>query len=684
MNMKTELIIYIGDLTHNYMKVANETMPLGVAYIKTYLEKKLGSHVRCKLFRYPDKILAAIDQTPPDVIMVSNYVWNEALSLFALKYAKSINPKVLTVMGGPNFPLETKKQETWIRNQSDLDIFIIGEGEKPAFHLISAFIENGASIKQVKNIDFDSSIFIRPDGSFHKGKWNSNLQDLNEIPSPYLSGDLDEFFDGKLAPIMETIRGCPFTCSFCVQGTEYYKKLRRFSLERLGKEVEYIGKKIFTETPTMGFLCMADSNFGMFKEDVEYSKFVGQVQNKYNWPTFIDATTGKNKKDTILETVSNLNGALVMYTSVQSMNPETLKNVKRRNIKIDTMRELQQEAKRRGIKTLTETILGLPGETFENHKEGLFELIDMGIEQYSNHQFMILKGSELEQTEELDKFGIKTKFRILPRNWGQYRSQKIFEIEEIAYETGSLPFSDYLRARQFHLVMMIYYNGSYFEPLIRFLAENGVDIIDWLNQVDNLVYKDGDQEIRNLFDAFLSETKNELFESQQDCVEFYSDENNFKKLKRGELGGNLIMKYRTIANFHNWESIVKYGFNCARKILNEKGINKSLDLFLCIDNIEAFIFNWISHGQTKCEFLSKSETNLDYQIENWIKDNYVRDLSYYLDSKSKKVQFKLSKESSRIISNAFDVYGDDILGKAKLCTRVNYNDFIKEVERTPN
>ena len=39
-----------------------------------------------------------------------------------------------------------------------------------------------------------------------------------------VTGVLDEFFDGKLAPLLETNRGCPFQCTFCVQGVRWYTK----------------------------------------------------------------------------------------------------------------------------------------------------------------------------------------------------------------------------------------------------------------------------------------------------------------------------------------------------------------------------------------------------------------------------------------------------------------------------
>ena len=80
--------------------------------------------------------------------------------------------------------------------------------------------------------------------------------------SPYLNGMLDKFFDGKLTPFIETNRGCPFTCSFCHTGADYYHKLNKFSQERVKAEIEYVGKKANELGITN--LHMADVNFGMY------------------------------------------------------------------------------------------------------------------------------------------------------------------------------------------------------------------------------------------------------------------------------------------------------------------------------------------------------------------------------------------------------------------------------------
>ena len=54
---------------------------------------------------------------------------------------------------------------------------------------------------------------------------------------------LAKFFDGKLTPFIETNRGCPFKCSFCHTGADYFHKLNKFSQDRVKAEIEYVGKK---------------------------------------------------------------------------------------------------------------------------------------------------------------------------------------------------------------------------------------------------------------------------------------------------------------------------------------------------------------------------------------------------------------------------------------------------------
>ena len=669
------LKIYIADLTHNYVIVSNETMPLGVAYIKAYLEKYLGDKVDCKLFRYPDVLIKCIKKETPDVLMLSNYVWNEALGYFIISQAKKHNPSICTIMGGPNFHLDREKQEEYLRRHFNLDFYILGEGEVPSVNIIKTFIDCNLSIERLKKYEIPSCICIKPDNSFQPLKWQPGLRDLDEIPSPWLSGYLDEFFDGNLAPIIETSRGCPFTCSYCVQGTELYNNIRRFPFDRIKEEILYIAEKINQKSPDVGCLRIADSNFGMFNDDVEVSKIINVVQRKYGWPTFIHASTGKNRKDLILKTVLNLKGALVMFNSVQSMNPVVLANIKRKDIDPVIMRDIQQQAQKIGVKTLTETILSLPGETFESHRDGLFQLIELGVKEFTNYQCMMLKGSQLETKEARDRFKIETCYRVLPRNFGVYDKSKVFEVEEVISSTGTLPFSDYLKARRLHLVLIIYYNGSRFEPLVRLLQNYNIGILSWLNLLFENMGNAGEKVVA-LFGDYLEETANESFDSRGSCVEFYTEEDSFQGLLRGEVGENLIMKYLSIATFLIWEDVVRYAFASAKKILNEKDVGKGVYDFL--NSLEMFVCHRLASGESTDQILSNVEGPISYDINAWMNDNYCASFKKYRFESFRKAQFYLPEERYKILKNALNVYGEDIIGKTKLVTRIQYSDQLKE------
>ena len=88
--------------------------------------------------------------------------------------------------------------------------------------------------------------------------------ELDNIPSPYLTGILDKFFDGKLSPMIQTNRGCPFSCSFCVDGSPEVMKVNNFSIERVNSEINYIATHVPEETRSMFII---DLNFGMIPRD---------------------------------------------------------------------------------------------------------------------------------------------------------------------------------------------------------------------------------------------------------------------------------------------------------------------------------------------------------------------------------------------------------------------------------
>jgi hypothetical protein len=93
--------------------------------------------------------------------------------------------------------------------------------------------------------------------------------------------------------------------------------------------------------------------------------------------------------------------------SVQSMNDDTLKAIKRKNMEINKIADHLELSRKYNVPTYTEVILGLPEETLETWKAGIGKILDMGQDTIDVWFGMLLENSELNSLESRTKYGIK-------------------------------------------------------------------------------------------------------------------------------------------------------------------------------------------------------------------------------------------------------------------------------------
>lgn len=662
--------VYLTDLRYNWSGVlANDCMPLGVAYMKAVMDRE-EPEIESRLFVYPDALLHALKTHPPDVLMVSNYVWNEALSLQFGRIAKRLRPETLVVMGGPNISIEPERQIEYFRQHPELDLYVLGEGDFLACEVVRHLMDAGKSIKKLGEREIPSAIFRGPDGLPKRTLAGTRHKEVDEIPSPWLTGIQDEFFDGKLAPMIETNRGCPFTCTFCVQGTGWYTKVHNFSKERMREEIQYIARRIHERSPKMGTLRIADSNYGMYERDTEISSYIGEVQREYGWPTFIDATTGKNRPDRIIKSLEQVGGALVLYQAVQSLDEDVLRKVKRQTIKLAAYEQLQVHMRGRGLRSNSDLILGLPGESLQTHLKSLHRLLDSNIDQLHNFQAMMLKGAELESRESREQFKFETRYRVLPKNFGIYDGEMVFDVEEIIVATDTLPFDDYVTARKHHLVSSAFWNDSWFDVLVQYAKSFGIKCSEWWAAILPAM-ESGAPEIRGFLDDFVAETLNELFPTREACVRFYGEAVNFERLRKGEIGDNLMYRYRAIASFWIWEAVCQTAMDSTRQLLERQAVPAQHPLF---DEFWADLHKFVqlrhASGKSTREILSPRRATLRYDFPRWIGEGCPADFGACRLPKPAQFEFRLSEESAREMTAAFQVWGTEIKSLSKLVTRI--------------
>jgi radical SAM superfamily enzyme YgiQ (UPF0313 family) len=675
MNNK-KLKVYLCDLTYDTIVLVSDTIPINIGFIGSYIKKKFGKDVEISLFKYPDEAIQEIKSNPPDMLGLSNYSWNSNLSEYVASIAKKVNPNIVTIQGGTNFPHQENLQKDFLLARPNTDIYTILEAERSCSNIVKRILENYYDRKKIFEKPIDGCIFIDPESYKSKNKTIirgailERIKDLDEIPSPYLTGILDKFFDGKLTPFIETNRGCPFTCSFCHTGNFYYHKLNKFSEDRVRAEVEYIGKRV--GKPGITNLLLADVNFGMYPGDKKTCEFLVESKEKYGWPLQIMGTTGKNNKKRVTEITKILGNMFGITMAMQSMNERVLKNIERSNIKLDHMIEVNNNLRNEGKVTHVELILPLPGETKETFIEGLNSILNANTSCVCIYTLMMLHGTKFKDPKYRKQFGYKIKFRIVPLDFGEYEGQKIFEYEEVGVETKDLSFDDYLFLRSLSLLVESLYNGKLFNEFFKYASLFGIQP----GTMIKILYENistAPKNIQKIMNDFIAETKNELWDSEEDLLNYYKKDENYLKLKKGEVGGNLIYKYKSKNIFEAVSDWIDFFEKQILETIKQKQQNiASIQLIKSeISEISNFCRLKINGLLNTNADTKPIDSNFQFDILKWIDEGYKKRVCEYKNSfEKKKLYFQLTSDQIKIQDDVFKRYGTDINALSKIVTRV--------------
>jgi len=376
-----------------------------------------------------------------DIICFSLYVWNAQYSYALAKKLKQLNPKCITIWGGPELPITHKDV---FEKHPYIDYIIKKEGE-------IVFADLLGDIDNAKNI---KGLLINDNGKIIDTGDSIRINNLDILPSPYLTGVFDNLIQDnpqvEWNAVIETNRGCPYQCTFCDWGSLTYSKIKQIPLQRVFDEIEWFGSnKIYN-------LYFADANFGIFlKRDNSIADMLISTEGKYGYPKTHTMTWAKNQKTETLEIVKKLS-TKNLTVSAQSMSVDVLDNIKRRNLDQHRMVEIFEKCEQAGVRPETEMILGLPGETLQSWKQGIYHLLECG-----NHtgiqiyQCQLLENSELnlEQTLEYEIQSVD----VYDNLQSKVEDSDIEEIIRVVKSTKDMPFDTMLEACMFNAFMQSYH-----------------------------------------------------------------------------------------------------------------------------------------------------------------------------------------------------------------------------------
>ncbi len=164
-----------------------------------------------------EAFVADILSHEPAVVGLCCYIWNITLTEQAVRLLKAARPQLPIVLGGPEVSYCTGQV---FRRLPEVDAIISGEGELP-FALLCESILTGNPVPD--NLGIALPGMPEPASYTPCGDW----------PSPY-SDDYFSALKGRIA-YLETSRGCPFRCAFCLSGR--CGGVRFLPMDRVKKEL---------------------------------------------------------------------------------------------------------------------------------------------------------------------------------------------------------------------------------------------------------------------------------------------------------------------------------------------------------------------------------------------------------------------------------------------------------------
>lgn len=293
-----------------------------------------------------DSFAQKIINEKPQVVAFSTYIWNVTKTIEICRIIKK-NHNCTIVLGGPEVAY---RQKDVLEKYDFIDSVLAGEGE----WTFPDFLDNlNGDLSLVAGLSYrgNSEIITIPEKEY-----------TATPPSPFT----DEFFknlNGRISYI-ETSRGCPYRCAFCLSGR--CSPLRFFDLERVKKDIVKLAN---SGTQTVKFV---DRTFNAnARRANEILLFIKENYGKEipQNVCFHFEIAGDILKESTLEILSTMpEGAVQLEIGMQSFNEETLKTINRKTNTKQLIENIKKLISFNNMHIHIDLIAGLTGEDLESFK----------------------------------------------------------------------------------------------------------------------------------------------------------------------------------------------------------------------------------------------------------------------------------------------------------------------------
>jgi radical SAM superfamily enzyme YgiQ (UPF0313 family) len=329
-------------------KISNHGLRMVEATLRASRVEDLQIEVLDLVDARPDDLLDEILEIDPDIVGFSAYLWSFPTFDRVARELRQQDASRVIVFGGPSARPAMLNLTPFHPLREAVDVLVTGEGEDAFLEIVSSPDRSFEAWKAIPGL-----ALWRGQNWYHTPA--RPLGDLNLLSSPYTMGIVPR---GGLA-VLQTYRGCPFSCAYCEWGTmESPKRVR--TQEHLIQELSAM-----ESSNPLGAL-MVDAGLNLneraFQELAAAAQATGYFKNKRLICEVYPAKIQKHHMDFMSQV-----GEPLIGVGLQSFDKKTLSTMERslEEDKFDSHIEQMNQFAHVAI----EIIMGLPGDTPETFRQ---------------------------------------------------------------------------------------------------------------------------------------------------------------------------------------------------------------------------------------------------------------------------------------------------------------------------
>jgi anaerobic magnesium-protoporphyrin IX monomethyl ester cyclase len=409
---------------------------IAIRYLKAYALPEFDIQLTEYTIKDPVmNIVSDLIQKKPDVIGFSCYIWNIEETIKVIKMIKKINPSIHIVLGGPEVTYDV---HDWMVDVPEFDFVVIGEGEETFKQLLKELDGD----KQYESIP---GVAYRKEGTIKINPQRNKL-DLKELPSPFrFKEDLPHL--SKRVTYIETSRGCPFSCQFCLSSIEV--GVRYFDREKVKDDIRYL---MANGAKTIKFV---DRTFNISRSyAMEMFQFL--IDEHLPGTVFQFEITADIMRPEVIEFLNKNapKGLFRFEIGVQSTNDYTNELVMRKQNFAKLTRTVTLVKDGGKIDQHLDLIAGLPEEDYSSFKKTFNDVFELRPEELQLGFLKMLRGTGVRLSAEKHNY--------------IYMDHSPYEI----LGNNVLSFQDIIRIKQVEDVLEKYWNDHRMDYTVEFLVSH--------------------------------------------------------------------------------------------------------------------------------------------------------------------------------------------------------------------